>query len=41
MPGRSYSIANTNYRFGFNGKEKTTKTEWYNMTMGLEFMIQS
>ena len=22
MPGRSYSIANTNYRYGFNGKEK-------------------
>ncbi len=22
MPGRSYSIVNTNYRYGFNGKEK-------------------
>lgn len=22
MPGRKYSVANTNYRFGFNGKEK-------------------
>lgn len=21
MPGRKYSIANTNYRYGFNGKE--------------------
>ena len=25
MPGKSYSIANTNYRFGFNGKEKDDK----------------
>ena len=25
MPGRSYSIANTNYRYGFNGKEKDNK----------------
>ena len=25
MPGRSYSIANTNYRYGFNGKEKDDK----------------
>jgi hypothetical protein len=23
MPGRSYSIANTNYRYGFNGQEKS------------------
>lgn len=23
MPGRKYSIANTNYRYGFNGKEKS------------------
>lgn len=25
MPGRSYSIVNTNYRYGFNGKEKDDK----------------
>lgn len=25
MPGRSYSVANTNYRYGFNGKEKDDK----------------
>jgi hypothetical protein len=25
MPGRSYSIANTNYRYGFNGLEKSTE----------------
>jgi RHS repeat-associated protein len=25
MPGRKYSIANTNYRFGFNGQEKSTE----------------
>ena len=25
MPGRSYSIANNNYRYGFNGKEKDNK----------------
>ena len=26
MPGRNYSIANTNYRYGFNGKEKDNST---------------
>ena len=26
MPGRKYSIANTNYRYGFNGKEKDNST---------------
>ena len=25
MPGRTYSIANTNYRYGFNGQEKSTE----------------
>ncbi|HTM99773.1 MAG TPA: hypothetical protein VL088_13550, partial [Pedobacter sp.] len=25
MPGRKYSIANTNYRYGFNGQEKSTE----------------
>lgn len=25
MPGRSYSISNTNYRYSFNGKEKDDK----------------
>ena len=24
-PGRKYSIANTNYRYGFNGQEKSTE----------------
>ena len=27
MPGRKYSIANTNYRYGFNGKEKDNDIE--------------
>ena len=27
MPGRKYSIANTNYRFGFNGKENDNDIE--------------
>src|SRR6185312_10676284 len=26
MPGRKYSIANTNYRYGFNGKELDKET---------------
>src|SRR5690606_34111589 len=25
MPGRKYSIANTSYRYGFNGQEKSTE----------------
>ena len=25
MPGRKYSVANTNYRYGFNGQEKSTE----------------
>jgi RHS repeat-associated protein len=29
MPGRSYSIANTNYRYGFNGKEKDKEVVQY------------
>ena len=27
MPGRKYSVANTNYRYGFNGKEKDNDIE--------------
>src|SRR6185312_4826072 len=27
MPGRKYSIANTNYRYGFNGKENDNDIE--------------
>src|SRR5690348_15485447 len=27
MPGRQYSIANTNYRYGFNGKENDNDIE--------------
>jgi len=29
MPGRSYFIANTNYRYGFNGKERETDPVQY------------
>src|SRR5665213_1758004 len=27
MPGRKYSIANTNYRYGFNGKENDNEVK--------------
>lgn len=28
MPGRKYSVANTNYRYGFNGKENDKETNY-------------
>ena len=38
MPGRKYSIANTNYRFGFNGKEKVGEINSDNYDFGARIL---
>lgn len=35
MPGRKYSVANTNYRYGFNGKENDNETGYQDYGMRL------